>query len=53
MNIKNAARGIYFKDGNADAYKEAIENVNKLHGGANELAKNEFRKRFLCVTSSI
>lgn len=51
QDIKKTNKDIYKKDENCDAYREAIDNISKLHTTASTIAQNNFRNKFLSVTS--
>lgn len=38
LDIKKTNKSIYKKDGNVEAYKEAVNNISKLHSSANKVA---------------
>ena len=38
MDVQKTNKEIYKQNGNLDAYREAIENVSKLHQAANKVA---------------
>lgn len=51
FDIQKTSKQIYKFDDNTDAYREAMDNVSRLHSGASKVAQVNFRNRFLCVTS--
>ena len=50
LDIKHTNLKIYKKDGKVDAYREASDNITKLHSKANKVTQNQFRNRFLCMS---
>ncbi len=49
-DIQNVNSLIYKKNQNVDAYKEAIENVEKLHSQASKPVQEVLRNKYLSVS---
>ena len=45
--IQTVNRRVYRRDGNGDAYREAMDNIGRIYGSATQTAQTQFRNKYL------